>query len=79
MNGRKNHVKPGVGGRVVAERLKRECLRLTKIDFEIFFALLHISRFSFLYRAQEGALIKRFRFCSCGKGESICGSDNGSA
>lgn len=53
MNGRKNQVKPGVGGRVVAERLK--------IDFEIIFALLHISRFSFLYRPREGAP-KRFRF-----------------
>ena len=75
MNGRKNHVKPGVGGRVVAERLKREWTQtdladrvgLTrssmnqKIDFEIFFALLHISRFSFLYRPREGAP-KGFRF-----------------
>ena len=26
MKGRKNHVKPGVGGRVVTERLKRESI-----------------------------------------------------
>ena len=32
-----------------------------KIDFEIIFALLHISRFSFLYRPREGAP-KGFRF-----------------
>lgn len=28
MNGRKNQVKPGVGGRVVAERLKRESISI---------------------------------------------------
>jgi hypothetical protein len=39
----------------------RVCLWLTKIDFEIIFALLHISRFSFLYRPREGAP-KGFRF-----------------